>query len=248
MSQSINPGWLLSTLEKAGELERLSELSQWLDANLPLPSPKSRKRTITYILSLLELREEGGRLKKQPLLRLFPYLREEKTKWELAYWQVIKNLSYIRDFALFLSQNIEKGEIPRQKAGDFLYSLMGKESPTTFSSLLSILEKFNLVQRERGVILLRYYSPSPLAFSFALCEDMLNKGRVTLELEGLEKEEVLRLFFMSRERALSYLEEERELWQIERRPPLNRVLLLVHSLDEVVDYLKGVKDYERTIY
>lgn len=182
---------------------------------------------------------------KHPLLRLFPHLKDEKVKWELLYWQVLKKLPYIREFALFLSQNIEKGEIPREEASKFLFSLMRKESETTFSSLLSVLEKFNFIRRGKGKIFLKYYSPSPIAFSFALSDDMLREGRVTLPLNGIGEERVPRLFFMNRERMLSYIEGEKKLWQVERRPPLNRILLLVRSMDEVVDYLiKEMNDYE----
>lgn len=78
---------------------------------------------------------------------------------------------------------------------------------------------------------------------------MLRDGRVTLELDRIDKEKVPRVFFMNGERALHYIEDEGKLWQLERRPPLNRILLLARSIDEVVEYLKTkVKDYEKATY
>lgn len=237
MPQSINPSWLITALKKSVEMQSATELREWLDNYLPHPSPKSRKKVIDYILSLLELRDSGGGIKRHTLVRLFPLVNDEKTERELVYWQVLKKLPYIRDFALYLSQNIERKEIPRQVAGEFLYSLMAKKSKDTFNALLYILDKFNFLKRNRKWIFLDYYSPSKSAFAFALCDDMLREGRVTMNLGSVEREKVVRLFFMSRELALFYLEEERILWQIERRPPFNRILLLVRTLDEVVDYL-----------
>ncbi len=239
MSQFIDPKWLVWALEKSRGVERIGELYEVLDAYLPHPSPKSRRRAINYILRLLELRGEGEAIRRHPLLRLFSCLNDEKVKRELVYWQVIKNLPYIRDFVLFLNQYIEREELSRQKARDFLYSLMGKQSITTFNALLSLLDKFNLIQRGKGTIFLGYYSPSRLAFSFALCEDMLREGRVTLDLGGLKEATVPRVFFIHKEKLIYYIEEEKNLWQVERRPPLNRILLLIRSLEEVVDYLKG---------
>lgn len=158
---------------------------------------------------------------------------------ELVYWQVIKNFPYIKDFALFLSENIGKEKISRESASEFLYALMNKRSEGTFQSLLFLLEKFNLIKRDREEIHLSYYSPSPISFSFALCEEMLKEGRKTLEIQELENHMVPRVFFMRKELVLSYIEEEKELWQIERRPPLNRLLFLYSSLNEVVDSLKS---------
>lgn len=235
----ILPSTLISTLEKSGEFENLQELRQWLDSHLPFPSPKTRKRAIDYALNLLELRDKLGKINKHPLVHLFPHLKDEKSKLELVYWQVIKNFPYIKDFAIFLSENIDKEKISRESASEFLYSLMNKRSKDTFKSLLFLLEKFNLIKRDKREIHLSYYSPSPISFSFALCDEMLKEGRKTLEILELENHIVPRVFFMRRELALSYIEEEKELWQIERRPPLNRLLLLFSSLNEVVDSLKS---------
>lgn len=235
---NILPATLISSLEKSGELENLQELRQWLDTHLPFPSPKTRKRAINYVLTLLELRDKSGKINKHPLLHLFPHLKDEKSKMELVYWQVIKNFPYIKDFALFLSDNIEKEKISRESASEFLFSLMNKQSRDTFQSLLFLLEKFNFIKKDRKEIHLSYYSPSPISFSYALCEEMLKEGRKTLEIQELDNHIVPRVFFMRKELALSYIEEEKKLWQIERRPPLNRLLLLSYSLNEVVDLLK----------
>jgi hypothetical protein len=237
-ANKILPSTLISTLEKSGEFEDIKELRQWLDSNLPFPSPKTRKMAIYYLLHILELRDKSGKINKHPLLRLFPYLKDEKSKMELVYWQVIKNFPYIKDFAIFLSENIDKEKISRESASEFLYSLMNKRSKDTFQSLLFLLEKFNLIKRDKKEIHLSYYSPSPISFSFALCDEMLKEGRKTLEIQEFENNIVPRVFFMRRELALSYIEDEKELWQIERRPPLNRLLLLLSSLDEVVETIK----------
>lgn len=236
MPQSVNPSLLITTLRKTTEIQSAQELRKWLDDHLPYPSPKSRKRVINYILGLLELRDSGEGIKKHPLVRLFPHLKDEKTERELVYWQVMKKLPYMRDFSLYLSQTIERKMIPRQEASEFVYSLMGKKSVTTLNSLLYFLDKFNLLKKDRRWIYLDYYSPARSVFAFALCDEMLRQGRVTMDLTSIEKENVVRLFFMSKETALLYLEEGSHLWQIERRPPLNRILLLVNSLDEVVDF------------
>ncbi|MGC9004326.1 MAG: hypothetical protein ACP5KZ_06450 [bacterium] len=236
-AHKLLPSSLISALEMSNKFEELKELRLWLDSHLPQPSPKTRRMAIYYILRLLELRDETGKINEHPLIRLFPYLQDEKAKMELIYWQVIKNLPYIKDFALFLSENIEKEIISRKSASEFLYSLMKKESKDTFQSLLFLLEKFNLIKKNKKEIYLSHYSPSLISFSYALCEDMLKEGRTTIDLQKASNHRVARVFFMKEERVLSYLEEEKELWQIERRPPLNRLLLLVRSTDEVVDYL-----------
>jgi hypothetical protein len=237
-ANKILPSTLISTLEKSGEFENLKELRHWLDSNLPFPSPKTRRKAIAYALSLLELRDKSGKINKHPLVHLFPHLKDEKSKMELVYWQVIKNFPYIKDFSIFLSENIDKEKISRESASEFLYSLMNKRSKDTFQSLLFLLEKFNLIKRDKKEIHLSYYSPSPISFSFALCDEMLKEGRKTLEIQELENSIVPRVFFMRKGLALSYIEEEKELWQIERRPPLNRLLLLLRSLDEVVETIK----------
>lgn len=233
----ILPQFLIMALEKSQEFEDISQLGQWLDENLPYPSPVSRKKAVDYILRILELKGKGREIKRHPLARLQGYLTDDKTKRELAYWQVIKNFPYLSDFASFLSENIERGKVSRQEAKDFLYSLMHKQSKDTFDSLLFLLDKFGFIIRDRKYISLKFYTPSSIAFSFALCEDMLRERKITIDLGEISKERVPRVFFMNNQRVLSVLENENKLWQIERRPPHNRILLLVSSLDDVVNIL-----------
>lgn len=234
MSQHIDPRHLLHVVGKCTDFDSVEALKEYLHVYLPYPSHKSRERMITYILSLVVPHDGKGRIIRTPMFELAK--KGEEVRRDLTYWQLCRRLRYLGELSAFLGRKAG-GKVGRKEVEEFLFGLMGKRSPTTLSALLSILRKFGMLEMDKEEVVVPIYVPSFEGFAYTICEEMLERKAVTLQLSNLGEERVVLLFHMSPQRALEYIEGENHLWQVERRPPLNRLLLLVSSLEEAVERL-----------
>lgn len=243
MRESINVDvpLKLSGIFKALELLQVgmsaSSLAKLVEETLGVSSPNTRSRYRQAIFRYF-VPVYNGTVGFSPLAEFFHKVHDEEARRQVILFEIVRrNLAFRR--ACIILRNFVDVEINKENVTKAITPLFPSEKAVNkaYEKIMGTLNQFSIFYHTNAGRRVVLREPEKRSFAYTIYA-IFARLTPTPTVESILSNEYLLASFFSNVGMISCIEEgERDFWNIEKRPPINRLVLRYGGLKEFVEAL-----------